>query len=461
MRTCPDVPVKNLTKLVLLLGVAWPGLSLATIYAPGSSVSLMTEMDRETQQLEKMTRMIPMRDDCAPIRVGGVGRIDIQHLSCSAEAKAKDGQSYRISENIAVPEGIAHRFNFWRRVYSLWSKNQFVLHVGEFPEVVLEIHDSTRITDVAEKNREKSVKPWMDVRRRQYQQIFWKLHSLKTVDVAQLSPAEQRVVQLFSHIPHKNKYQLAAQSIRVQRGQREYIQKGLEVAPRYLPHIEAEFKKGGLNPELARIAFIESSFNLQALSKVGASGVYQIMPETGHDYMIIAGGIDERNDPIKASRAAARLLTLNHRILGEWPLAITAYNHGVGGIRRAMQATGSNDIVTLINKYDGPNFGFASKNFYAGFLGMLATLNHANKVFPELKPVEPLQFDTVRVGGLTVAEVKAKHKVNVMTMRTMNPDISWAFLKSDAPFPERYVLKIPAKAPNPNVNLVTWKPSQR
>ena len=239
---------------------------------------------------------------------------------------------------------------------------------------------------------------------------------------------------------------MAAQSIRVQRGQREYIAKGLEVAPRYLPHIEEEFSKQGLSPELARIAFIESSFNLQALSKVGASGVYQIMPETGRDYLIIEDGVDERNDPIKASRAAAKLFQMNYRLLGEWPLAITAYNHGVGGIRRAMQAVGSGDIVQLIQKYDGPNFGFASKNFYSGFLGLLATLKDAPRLFPSIKIVEPLKFNLVRVGGMSVSDVKSKYNVNSWTLTSYNPDLGRAFVRGEGVFPARYLLKVPASS---------------
>lgn len=424
----------------------------------GTSNSLSSEMEREALLFDKVSKMVEVKEECVPVRVGGLGQVDIQYLSCSDDAMRRDGEEYRISDDFLVPQGIAYRFNFWRRVYSLWSRNQYVLHAGDIPEVVLEIHDSSRIEDLGDKTREKVMKPWLKVRRQQYQQILLKLHRMKSIDVALLSPVELRVFKLFNHIQRKDKFLVAAQSLRVQRGQREYIEKGLEVAPRYLPHIEEEFKKQGLSPELARIAFIESSFNLQAYSKVGASGIYQIMPQTAHDYMILTDGIDERNDPIKASRAAAKLLMLNYRILGAWPLAITAYNHGVGGIRRAMAATGSNDIVTLINKYDGQNFGFASKNFYSGFLGLLATLKNANKVFPNIKMVDPLEFDTVRVGGMTVAQAKAKFKLTSATFSYLNPDVSRSFIREEGVFPSRYVLKVPPRSPDKNIQLTAWRP---
>lgn len=454
--------------LSLLVGLtAWPNLlearihgkksrikptSLITVTPPGYSHTLISEMDREVNQFERVAHGMLVKDDCVPFRVGGIGRIDIQYLTCSIEAMERESRGELVAGSIEVPDSLARRFNFWRRVYSLWSKNQYVMHIGDFPEVVLEIHDSTRISDAGDKSREKLVKPWFDLRRRQYQQIFIKLNSIKDFARAELSPAERRVFELFKHVERKDKFLMAAQSIRMQRGQREYIESGLAVASKYLPHVEESFKKEGVPPEFARLAFIESSFNLQAMSKVGASGVYQIMPQTGRDYLIVDGGIDERNDPIKASHAAAKLLMLNYRILGAWPLAITAYNHGVGGIRRAMQAVGSQDLPTLIERYDGPNFGFASKNFYTGFLGLLATLERANRVFPNVVMNQPLQFQTVAVGGKSVDFVKNKYKLSSWTIQSYNPDISRSFIKSGSSvFPLRYRLKVPNSEPKSEV----------
>jgi membrane-bound lytic murein transglycosylase D len=423
-----------------------------------SNPTMMNDMDREVAVFLRLKASMSKEEECLPVRVSGMGQIDVQYLSCSEIARIRDGESFRVSESITVPEGISRRVNFWRRVYSLWSKNQYVIHVSDFPAVVLEIHDSSRIADLGDKTREKVMKPWLNIRKRQYQEILLKLASLKVIDATRLTATENRVFHLFDDIKDPNKFRIAAANLRVQRGQREYIAKGLEVAPKYLPHAEAEFKKQGLLPEFARIAFIESSFNLQALSKVGASGVYQVMPETGRDYLIVTGEIDERNDPIKASRAAAKLLAMNYKILGEWPLAVTAYNHGVGGISRAMRERGTSDIVTLINKYDGANFGFASKNFYSGFLGLLATLKNSAKVFPDVKTVEPLRFDMVRVGGLSLAEVKSKFKLNNGTISALNPDIGRSFLRSGGVFPERYVLKVPPRAPATLVKLASWTP---
>lgn len=439
------------------------GITAATLYSDINPLParrpldpvLTAEMDRETAVFKKVLHSVATGDECVPIRVGGKGQVDLQYLGCSDDAFKQDGRGFKVSENITAPQSIARRVHFWRRVYSLWSKNQNVLHVAEYPEIVLEIHDSTRIKDLSEKSRERIMKPLIQKRKKHYQQMLQKFAYSKGLDPETLSPSERRVYHLFDHIKDPHKFKQAASGIRTQRGQREYIASGLEVAPKYLVHAEAEFKRQGLMPELAKIAFIESSFNLRALSKVGASGVYQVMPETGRDYLIVTPEIDERNDPIKASRAAAKLLALNYKILGEWPLAITAYNHGVGGISRAMREMGTKDIVKLINEYRGRNFGFASKNFYAGFLGLLASLNDTAKVFPYVKSQPPLQYTQVRVGGMSIATVKKRYKLSSSTIIAYNPDISWKFMRSNSTFPKRYVLKIPAKVPGNAIASLT------
>lgn len=420
---------------------------------------LSEQMEGEASIFNRVRDEGANSDECLPIRVGGMNQIDVEYLACSKLAINRDGDAFAVSDELTVPEGLARRVNFWRRVYSLWSKDQDVLHVAEFPEVILEIHNSSRMAGIGDKARSAAMRPWLAARRQHYKKILLKLAATSELDASKLTGTELRVFKLFSHIDNKNKFKIAAFSLRVQRGQREFIAKGLFTSAKYLTHAEAEFKAQGLMPELARIAFIESSFNLQALSKVGASGVYQVMPDTGRDYLVVTPEIDERNDPIKASRAAAKLLAMNYKIIGSWPLAITAYNHGIGGITRAAREEGTKDITKLVNEYDGANFGFASKNFYCGFLGMLATLKNSAKVFPEIVLSAPLNFDLVLVGGMSLAEVKGRYKISTATLSSYNPDIGRSFLRNGGTFPMRYKAKIPSrKSGLPAASLVVWTP---
>lgn len=104
-----------------------------------------------------------------------------------------------------------------------------------------------------------------------------------------------------------------------------------------------------------------------ARSKVGAVGLWQLMPQT---MQLLMGkkAVNHRTDPVTATVAAAKLLKQNYEKTGSWPLALTAYNHGLGGVMRAVRHTSSTDLCKIIERYNSPSFRFASSNFYAQFL---------------------------------------------------------------------------------------------
>ena len=91
--------------------------------------------------------------------------------------------------------------------------------------------------------------------------------------------------------------------------------------------------------------------------------------------------VDERLDPYSATEAAANLMLYNYRLVGTWPLAVTAYNHGPGGLRKAQDELGSSDIAVIVKRYQGKTFGFASRNFYVAFLAALEVDRNADKYF--------------------------------------------------------------------------------
>lgn len=403
-------------------------------------------LEQDSEKFETDARTITNAQDCFPMHLRDVGGVGILYLYCSNSAYESDGEGREISEDFKVPSSIARRFNFWRRVYSLWDKDQYVMHLSEYPEVVVEAYDASRLSqDVSPRRRENLVKKVAKTQRDLYRKLFLAMHEFRSQE-DKFTPAMKRLASAMAHIKDKDKYLVAYRSLRLQRGQRDFIAKGLAVAPKYLTWAETEFKAQGIPIEITRLAFVESSFNLKAQSKVGASGVYQIMPTTGRQYLKILGGIDERNDPVKASRAAAKLLRLNYDMTGNWPLAITAYNHGVGGIRRATRAVGSTDIAELINRYHGNQFGFASKNFYSSFLAVLSTLKDAQKLFPEVPRVEPINFEPLRLAKpTTIRDLRRQHGVSLATISELNPDISYSLIRKQGSLPRNYVIKLPPK----------------
>lgn len=406
----------------------------------------LSVQDETTLNFQYTTANIGNSTECLPIYADRQGVINILYQYCSDLAQQREMQPPVIQGAFQVTPALIPRFHFWRRIYSLWSSDQYVLHVGEYPEVVLEIADASQAgMQYTPREKERMVKMLMKEQRREYRRMLYTMHRMRKKDPQEMTPAMQRVAKLMAHIPNPNKYLEAAESIRLQRGQRDFIANGLSVSTRYLPSIREEFIREGVPVELSNLAFIESSFNIHAYSKVGAAGIYQIMPATGKQYMKVGENIDERRDPIKSARAAAKLLKLYYGLTGNWPLAITAYNHGVGGIKQAVRATRSNNIDDLVAKYQGKAFGFASKNFYSGFLALLSTLENAKAVFPEVVLQEPMRFKPLRLPKeMTIQQVQRQYNVTREIVAEFNPDISRRYLRSNGTLPRNYELKIPA-----------------
>jgi peptidoglycan lytic transglycosylase D len=183
--------------------------------------------------------------------------------------------------------------------------------------------------------------------------------------------------------------------IRSQRGAKEHFLEGLQIAGRYIQEMKKIFRAEGVPAELAHLPLVESSFNIRARSSVGAVGMWQFMPDTGKKFMRIDAKIDERRDPFASTKGAARLLKENYRLLGNWPLAITAYNHGTDGIFRGIKAVESDNLGDLIRRYQSPTFGFASKNFYAEFLAVVEIASNSDAFFPYLRMRRPFRLQEV------------------------------------------------------------------
>ena len=127
-----------------------------------------------------------------------------------------------------------------------------------------------------------------------------------------------------------------------------YLEDGLSRGAQYLPMIQEVFRAEGLPLDLAYVPLIESAFKPSAVSRAKAKGIWQFMRGTGlengleHDWYI-----DERADPEKATRAAAKYLTTLHKMFGDWHLALASYNGGPGRVQRAMKRSKRTDFWKL------------------------------------------------------------------------------------------------------------------
>jgi len=223
-----------------------------------------------------------------------------------------------------------------------------------------------------------------------------------------LSEGQQEILALWPEDVSNEVLREAVDSVRFQLGQSDRFLGGLRRSGAYRQHIDDVILEKGLPEELAVLPHVESSFNPNAYSSAAAAGMWQFGRATGQRFMRIDHIVDERMDPYIASNAAMSLLEYNHSVLGTWPLALTAYNHGAGGIARAVREIGTTDIETIVAKYRGRAFGFASRNFYAQFLAVLDVENRASDYFGDVNFDPAPVFRTVVTDAFIDAEIFAR-----------------------------------------------------
>src|SRR6185295_9251151 len=135
----------------------------------------------------------------------------------------------------------------------------------------------------------------------------------------------------------------------------------------------------------------------------------------------------------------------NYEVLGTWPLAITAYNHGRAGIARAVRETGTTDIGQIVHRYRGPLFGFASRNFYAEFLAALAVEQERQQYFGDIPVDRPFKGDEVHLTRAVSGKIAAScAEVTPADLAVLNPAVDAAVFTGRGNLPRGYLLRVPA-----------------
>lgn len=348
-----------------------------------------------------------------------------------------------------VPKKLKSRVDFWKRIYSEFTSDQAVLHDSVYPDLIYGVIDVGKISRDPKSSYRKKMRSINRILKQEKRKIA---DHLATLQKLQREPAEIPVdlfplFRKFEHFRGENKFKDAKSRLRAQVGQRDRIVAGFLYGGRYFKRMMQIFEEQKVPKELTRLPLVESAFNLAARSKVGASGVWQFMRSTGKRYMRIDRAIDERNDPISATWAAAALLRQNYETLGNWPLAITAYNHGREGMARAVKTLGTDDIGEIVESYDGPTFGFASSNFYSEFLAIVEIEKEYRKYFGKLVVDSPLEYDEVPLSNsFNFREFAKACDVDAEELAALNPALTEWVLRGRARVPVGYVMKVPPGA---------------
>jgi membrane-bound lytic murein transglycosylase D len=302
------------------------------------------------------------------------------------------GQPARADDPFPVPEQLAPAARFWVDVFTRYSQHDYVIHDRIEPGHIYDVVTTTGAGD--EELVAARVRAVVD---------RLALASLTGLDLA--SPPQVPAVA-------------PEDRVRVQRGMREVFGAGLTEHRRFRQIVERALEREGLPLQLSVLPLVESSYNPEAVSRAGATGMWQFTATTARRYLRIHGRVDERLDPVRSSHAAARHLRELREALPSWPLALTAYNHGITGVERARRAIGSDDLGLLVSEYRGPGFGFASRNFYAEFLAARHVVENVASYFPEQAPNRLIEYRVKR--GDTIYALARRHGVTVPHLLALN-----------------------------------------
>jgi len=211
----------------------------------------------------------------------------------------------------------------------------------------------------------------------------------------------------------------------------------LGLAQYYYPWMKAIFDKYNLPEELVYITIIESALNPTAVSKAGATGIWQFMYGTGKLYGLeVDSYVDDRRDPYKATEAAARHFRDLYNIFGDWGLAISAYNCGAGNVRKAIQRSGGKTDFWGVYPY----LPRETQNYFPAFIGAMYMMTyHSLYGIQPAKMSIPSDVDTIMINKEThFQQIANVLGVSYDEIKSLNPqykkDIIPAFSK---PMPVR------------------------
>ncbi|RYG00752.1 MAG: LysM peptidoglycan-binding domain-containing protein, partial [Chitinophagaceae bacterium] len=206
----------------------------------------------------------------------------------------------------------------------------------------------------------------------------------------------------------------------------------------YFPIFETALKAYNIPAEIRYLPIIESEMNPHAISRVGATGMWQFMFGTAKAYGLnMDNFVDERKDPIQASYAAAAYFRDAYEELGDWLLAIAAYNCGKGNVTRAMTKANSRDFWEIRQFLPKE-----TRNYVPAFIAAVYVMNYANnhQIVAKASPIT-YKTDTIQVNHfVALADVAKAINFEESTLSTLNPSYKKKIVNGTLINPKRIVL---------------------
>lgn len=274
-----------------------------------------------------------------------------------------------------VDPALEPRIKFWEYIWGELPSGTYLLHDTHFPEITYYTVVLEPIADESPIAKRKRAKEFCEEQKKILADIMQKYLAGDEDALKQLpnSAGAARIAELKEKYP--SQMATAASRIGIQHGVADLMASALPVCEKqYRSDIEEILRRNGVPEELYWLVFVESMCTPYSGSHAGALGIWQLMPGTARDFnLVVNKQRDDRVDVGKSTAAAAKLMKRGQKMLKDWPLVITGYNHGPAGVLRLTEKYHSTDLAYLIeniNYREESNFGFASKNFYSEFIAV-------------------------------------------------------------------------------------------
>jgi membrane-bound lytic murein transglycosylase D len=351
------------------------------------------------------------------------------------------------SAEFPCPKALRRRVDFWVEVFSRWDKNTAILHDNDEPWRVYQAIDGINACT------EKGVKR----ERKRLQANLNALADRLKKDQPPSGRIQGHLAKQFDRLNSRIVYR-AAKNIRCQLGVQDQFSGALGRFERYKGLVSGIIEDAGMPADLLYLPFVESSYRANAYSKVGAAGMWQIMPNTARSLgMELNAVLDERLDPEAATRGAMRYFKNAQKKLIPLakearpgisqaeinPFIVTSYNYGINGMRRAIKQVGP-DFPKVLDEYKSGAFQVAVKNFYASFLAARHLARNPNDYFANTTADSSLRYQTfVLPVPTSVERIKYQFALSESDIKPLNPALTRFAWNNWRLIPAGYRLHLP------------------
>ncbi len=256
---------------------------------------------------------------------------------------------------------------------------------------------------------------------------------------------KKRLMEMDSKSPFNIEYNQGLENIikSFLKNRKKAFERLMAISEYYFPLFEDALSKQNVPLEIKYLAVVESALNPKAVSRVGATGLWQFMYQTGKQYNLnIDSYVDDRSDPLKASAAATQYMTNMYKIFGDWDLVLASYNSGPGNVAKAIRRSGGQQNFWNIRKY----LPQETQGYVPAFLATMYIYEYHKEhgIHPDRAIVKHFATDTIMIKKqMTFRQISDLLDIPVAQLQLLNPQFKLNVVP--AYFDAKHFLRLPSQ----------------